>query len=224
MCVYVCVPVRGLRAPKREVCVFPPVVLHLQSLTDPAPWGSAKSPSNIEMYNMARLEHGDQVSTLHPNKDELLWSLHEPLSDIYLYYLCVQILWSGIGILSTPPERGDLYLPSCGNSEFTRASSGVRHSEENKSQEEGGGPAGKTTFKHTISMSLFTALTHTHTDITTTLLHCCTVVVRLRVIHIIITVPLPVNSGSLTSFLLFSLQINMIQKIISLSCYWEIAK
>lgn len=66
--------------------------------------------------------------------------------------------------------------------------------------------------------------THTHTDITTTLLHCYTVVVRLRVIHIIITVPLPVNSGSLTSFPLFSLQINMIQKIISLSCYWEIAK
>ncbi|XP_058268404.1 inactive serine/threonine-protein kinase TEX14-like [Hemibagrus wyckioides] len=168
--------VRGLRAPHREVCVFPPVVLHLQSVTEPSPWGSAKSPSHIEMYNMTRLEHGDQIR------------------------------WSEIGILSTPTERGDLYLPSCGNSEFTRASSGVRNSEENKSQEEGGGPAGKTAFKHTISMSLFTALSYTHTHT-----HCYTVVVRLRVIHIIITVPLPVNSGSLTSFPLFSLQINMIQ-------------
>ncbi|KAG7322736.1 hypothetical protein KOW79_014082 [Hemibagrus wyckioides] len=37
------------------------------------------------------------------------------------------IRWSEIGILSTPTERGDLYLPSCGNSEFTRASSGVRN-------------------------------------------------------------------------------------------------
>ncbi|KAK3549986.1 hypothetical protein QTP86_016941, partial [Hemibagrus guttatus] len=108
--------VRGLRAPHRKVCVSP-LVPHLQSLTETSTWGSVESPSHIEMYNTARLEHNDPI--------------HRSVS----------------GILSTPTERGfphgDSDLPSSGNPEFTTASSGVRHKaaadvfteEENESEE-----------------------------------------------------------------------------------------